>query len=135
VNHIALEQLQERATPAAAGLDLELLAGKWINTNPSPSLISRIHLEPAQGRLTMRVTCVEAGLPEDWGVAYAAPFAENPTAQAAMAFSTRFNLGGVESLLQGYVVKGVLVIVSFTRVQDARKRSSSFGKEFFYRVD
>jgi hypothetical protein len=71
---------------------------------------------------------------EDWGVATAQVFAENTASAQAMAFSVLFDPGGMESLLQGYVVKGVLVIVSFTRVKDGRERSSSFGKEFFYRV-
>ena len=82
----------------------------------------------------MRVTGAEPGLPEDWGVAEARLFAENTASGLAMAFSAAFDLGGIESLLQGYVVKGVLVIVSFTRVKDGRERSSSFGKEFFYRT-
>jgi len=72
--------------------------------------------------------------PRDWGAAQAQVFAENTAAPQAMAFSALFDLDGMESLLQGYVVKGVLVIVSFTRVKDGRDRSSSFGKEFFYRV-
>ena len=87
-----------------------------------------------QNQLMMRVGGAEPGLPEDWGETEAQLFAENTASGLAMAFSASFDLGGIESLLQGYVVKGVLVIVSFTRVKDGRERSSSFGKEFFYRV-
>jgi hypothetical protein len=82
----------------------------------------------------VHVSGAEPGLPEDWGMAEAHPFVENTASGLAMAFSVLFDLNGVESLLQGYVVKGVLVIVSFTRVKDGRVRSSSFGKEFFYRL-
>jgi hypothetical protein len=134
MNHVALEQAQEHALGASTGLDPAWLTGNWINTNASPALIRSIRLEPGQNHLMMSVTGADPGLPEDWGVAEAQLFAENTAAGLAMAFSAVFDLGGVESLLQGYVVKGVLVIVSFTRVKDGRERSSSFGKEFFYRV-
>jgi hypothetical protein len=133
MNQVALEQGQER-TAAGQELDLSLLAGNWVNTNVSPLFIRSLQLEPGPNELTMRVTGAEPGSPRDWGAAQAQVFAENTAAPQAMAFSALFDLDSVESLLQGYVVKGVLVIVSFTRVKDGRDRSSSFGKEFFYRV-
>jgi hypothetical protein len=134
VNHVALEQLQERTAGTGVDLDPAALTGSWVNTNSSPSFIHSIQLEPKQGQLMMRVAGAEPCLAEDWGETEAQLFAENTATGLAMAFSAAFDLGGVESLLQGYVVKGVLVIVSFTRVKDGRERSSSFGKEFFYRV-
>jgi hypothetical protein len=134
VNHVALEQLEEHTAGTGVELDPTALAGNWVNTNTSPTLMRRIQLVPAQNQLMMRVAGAEPGLPEDWGESEAQLFAESTTSGAAMAFSASFDLGGVESLLQGYVVKGVLVIVSFTRVTDGRERSSSFGKEFFYRI-
>ncbi len=134
MNHVALEQLQERASGTGVDLDSVELTGNWVNTNASPSLMRRVQLEPGQNQLVMRVAGAEPGLPEDWGETEAQLFAENTASGLAMAFSASFDLGGIESLLQGYVVKGVLVIVSFTRVKDGRDRSSSFGKEFFYRA-
>jgi hypothetical protein len=134
VNHVAVEQLQERSSATPPGLDQTALTGTWINTNSAPSLIRRLEIAPGQKQLTVHVSGAEPGLPEDWGMAEAHPFAENTASGLAMAFSVLFDLNGVESLLQGYVVKGVLVIVSFTRVKDGRVRSSSFGKEFFYRL-
>ena len=134
MNHVALEQMEERLSGAEKYLDASALAGEWTNTNAKPAMIRHIQIDTRDGQLMMRVTGSEAGLPEDWGVAAAQPFAENTASVQAMAFSALFDLAGVESLLQGYVVKGVLVIVSFTRVKDGRDRSSSFGKEFFYRV-
>jgi hypothetical protein len=134
MNQVALEQTQVRATAHPAGFDMSLLAGNWINTNASPSFMRSLQLEPSGNQLIMRVTGAEPGLPEDWGASEVEPFAENTASLQAMAFTASFDLGAVESLLQGYVVKGVLVIVSFTQVKDGRSRSSSFGKEFFYRI-
>ena len=134
MNHVALEQMEERASSMGNHLDTSALVGSWINTNAKPAMIRHIQMDARDGQLMMRVTGSEAGLPEDWGAVAAQPFAENTSAIQAMAFSASYDLAGVESLLQGYVVKGVLVIVSFTLVKDGRDRSSSFGKEFFYRV-
>jgi hypothetical protein len=134
LKHVAPEQLQERAPGTEVFLDPTALSGSWVNTNSSPSLIRHIQLEPEQNQLIMRVVGAEPGLPDDWGVAEAQLFAENPASGLASAFTALFELGGIESLLQGYVVKGVLVVVSFTRVKDGRERSSSFNKEFFYRA-
>ena len=134
MRYVALEQMRERAAGAGVGLDPTALTGNWVNTNSSPSLIRHIQLEPGQNRITVRVIGAEPGLLEDWGITEAHLFAENTASGSAMSFSALFSLGGVECLLQGYVVKGVLVIVSFTRIKDARERSSSFAKEFFYRV-
>jgi hypothetical protein len=134
VKHVALEQLQERAANLGRALDSAVLTGNWVNTNLSPSLIRQIQIRAEQDSLVMRVVGAEPGLPEDWGATDAQPFAECAASGLATAFSASFDLGGVESLLQGYVVKGVMVVVSFTRVKDGQERSSSFGKEFFYRA-
>jgi hypothetical protein len=134
VNHVAVEQLQERSSATPPDLDQTALIGTWINTNSAPTLIRRLEIATGQKQLTVHISGAEPGLPEDWGVAEAHPFAENTASGLAMAFSVLFDLNGVESLLQGYVVKGVLVIISFIRVKDGRVRSSSFGKEFFYRL-
>jgi hypothetical protein len=134
VNHVALEQMQERAAATGADLDLTPLTGSWVNTNPSAVFIRSVELKPGNNQLLVRATGSEPGVPEDWGATEAQPFAETTASPLATAFTALFDLGGMESLLQGYVVKGVLVIVSFTRVKDGRERSSSFGKEFFYRV-
>jgi hypothetical protein len=134
VKHVALEQLQEPAAGPGAALDPAALIGNWTNTNTSSSLIRHIQLRSGKDSLVMGINWAEPGLPEDWGATEAQPFAENTASGVASAFSALCDLGGIETLLQGYVVKGVLVVVSFTRVKDGRERSSSFGKEFFFRV-
>jgi hypothetical protein len=134
VKQVALEQLEERAPGAEPVLDLKDLVGNWLNTNSSPSHIRQIQLYLRQDQLVTRVIGAEPGLPKDWGTTEAQPFAENTASYLATAFSASFDVGNIEDLLQGYVVKGVLVIVSFTRVKEGGERSNSFGKQFFYRV-
>lgn len=127
-----VEQMQE--LPSAIALSTDLLAGQWINTNPSPVFIRDLQLEPSEGQLRMRVSGAVPRSPADWGQSQARIFAENSASAEAMAFSAVFDLEDIEVRVQGYVVKGVLVIVSFTRVKDSGNGSSCFGKEFFYRI-
>jgi len=128
------EQMQERSSGLETGLRQHLLLGRWINTNPSPAFLLGIQLRPRRNGLLMQVTAAEPGLPPHWGEIEAEPFAESPASGEAMALSAVFHLDGVDVRLQGYVVKGVLVIISFACVKDGRDRFSHFCKEFFYRV-
>lgn len=131
---VVAEQMRERPPGSEPALNPQLLLGIWVNTNPSPAFIRSIRVQPGPNGLLIQATGADAGLPRDWGETEAQQFAETPACDEAMALSAVFQLDGIEVRCQGYVVKGVLVIVSFTRVKDGRDRSSHFGKEFFYRV-
>ena len=128
------EQTQQLPPGSPTALDTHLLVGSWVNTNSSPAFIRNIQLKPGPAGLWMQVTGADSELPQSWGETEAQLFAENPGSGEAMALCAIFRLDGIDVRLQGYMVKGVLVIVSFTRVKDARERSSHFGKEFFFRL-
>lgn len=128
------EQGQVRPDDAGATLHAHLLIGQWLNTNPSPSFIRRITLKPGPNGLLIHVVGAGVDLPENWGEWHAQLFAETPSSSEAMAIYAVVQLEGGEVRIQGYVVKGVLVIVSFTRVKEGGDRSSAFCKEFFYRL-
>ncbi|HKD80575.1 MAG TPA: hypothetical protein VKH81_12835 [Candidatus Angelobacter sp.] len=126
--------IQERAgTATQKALDLSALAGEWTNTNSSATGIIRILLTPSGDRLSVRV--FGAGTPEpfDWGEAPAEVFADDAELARATSFTSCYDLGFMSVWLQTYVVKGVLVVVSFTQFQDGSGRSNYFGKEFFFR--
>jgi hypothetical protein len=129
-----LEQMQELPSAPHLPLNPSLLTGQWVNTNPAPALIRSLSLEAAGDALKMRINGADPQLPQDWGESVAHLFAESCSSFEAMALDAVFKIPAFEIRLQGYVVKGVLVIVSFTRVTDGRDRSSQFGKEFFYRI-
>lgn len=114
-------------------LDISALLGEWSNTNPSASGIVRLELTRAGDGIVVRVFGAGHPGPFDWGEAPTEVFADLPESEHATSFTSFHDLGFMSVWLFAYVVKGVLVIVSFTRFQDDSGRSNYFGKEFFFR--
>jgi hypothetical protein len=110
------------------------LAGTWQNTNPSPKLMRHVCLSQSADGFTVRVTGAGLAGSSEWGEAPARMFSEALNSLEGSAFTARFECDRFSSILQSYVVKGVLVIVSMTRFGDASGERSIFTKEFFYRT-
>ena len=114
-------------------LDASALLGEWSNTNPSATGIVRLVLTETGDQIVVRVFGAGHPQPFDWGEAPAELFADLPGLMQGTSFTSFHDLGFMSVWLLTYVVKGVLVVVSFTRFQDGSGRSNYFGKEFFYR--
>jgi hypothetical protein len=110
-----------------------LLAGSWRNTNPVPKLIRQVVFSGSGENCTLRVSGTGAFGPTEWGEAPAFPFTEGPGSVEAAAFTTELRQGRFSSVIQAYVVKGVLVMISMSRFDDGVLERSIFFKEFFYR--
>jgi hypothetical protein len=134
MDHINAQDLSAAAVATRGALDVSMLTGTWANTNPSAPGIVRLVLTESGGNLAVRV--FGAGTPEpfDWGEALARPFADGVALTQATSFTALYKLSFMSVWLQTYVVKGVLVVVTFTQFGDDSGRSSYFGKEFFFRV-
>jgi hypothetical protein len=134
MNHINAQDLSAAAVATRGALDVSMLTGTWANTNPSAQGIVRLVLTESGGNLAVRV--FGAGTPEpfDWGEVPACPFADGVALTQASSFTALYKLSFMSVWLQTYVVKGVLVVVTFTQFRDDSGRSSYFGKEFFFRV-
>jgi len=115
-------------------LDFAALTGTWTNTNPSAPGIIRLVLTESGGDLSVRIFGAGAPQPSDWGEVPARPFADGSGLTQATSFTAFYSLSFMSVWLQTYVVKGVLVVVAFTRFQDGSGRTSYFSKEFFFRV-
>src|SRR5215467_7787062 len=114
-------------------LDASALLGEWSNTNNSATGIARLVLTETGDQIVVRVFGAGHPQPFDWGEAPAELFADLPGLIQATSFTSFHDLRFMSVWLLTYVVKGVLVVVSFTRFQDGSGRSNYFGKEFFYR--
>jgi len=114
-------------------LEVSTLLGEWSNTNNSATGIARLVLTETGDQIVVRVFGAGHPQPFDWGEAPAELFADLPGLMQATSFTSFHDLGFMSVWLLTYVVKGVLVVVSFTRFQDGSGRSNYFGKEFFYR--
>lgn len=128
----------EGALLAAAGAgsppkEFGLVLGKWRNTNGGTRGIARLELINETGGVRLRVFGACTPEPCDWGDTDATVYSETPDSPVVAAFAAVYDFGFMEVQLYTYVVKGVLVVASFTRFKDGSGRQNYFFKEFLYR--
>ncbi len=115
---------------ATVRLRTDLLAGTWVNTNTSSHWISRLTLTPAGEGLAASIVC--GG--NQWHDITIPLFSEHPADSTAVAFHSRYASGPLDVRLQGYLVKGVLVVISFVRTAAPDPFPTGMIKEFFFRT-
>jgi hypothetical protein len=111
----------------------ESLLGTWLNTNCATQGITKAVLVTDDGKIVLQIFAENNPQLEDWGKAAASIFATDSSSTEAMAFSALYDFGFMETLLQGHVRQGVLIIAKFDTFKDNSGRSNFFSKEFFYR--
>lgn len=125
-----LDERLEAYGPVAPGP----LLGTWLNTNSATHGITRAVLANKDGRVVLQILADGDRDRPDWGEAIASIFAADSSSTEAMAFSAFYDFGFMETLLQGHMRQGVLIIAKFDRFKDVDGRSNYFSKEFFYRA-
>ncbi len=113
--------------------DLSPFIGTWINTNPEANGIVKLVLAPDGDGMTVQIFGAGDSDPLDWGDVPAQAFSEGVSSNLATAFTAFYDFDFMDVLLQTYLAKGVLVVVSYTHFKDGSGRSSYFNKEFYYR--
>lgn len=127
-------RLDERLE-AYGAVSPEPLLGTWLNTNRATQGITKAVLANKDGQVVLQIFADANQERPDWGEAIASIFAADSSSTEAMAFSAFYDFGFMETLLQGHVRQGVLIIAKFDRFKDADGRSNHFSKEFFYRAE
>jgi len=130
---LSCTRLDER-TEARGPVAPEPLLGMWMNTNSATQGITRALLVNDDGKVVLQIFADNNPQAGDWGKAVASIFAADSSSTEAMAFSALYDFGFMETLLQGHVRQGVLIIAKFDRFKDNSVRSNFFSKEFFYRA-
>ena len=107
----------------------------WTNVNPSSQGIVSVQLSSVDGTLRATVQGAAGGSPINWGeVAVEALYGENPASKRGIAFVARYNFGFLETLLEGNVNSGLLVLAAFHTFRDGSRRANYFSREFFREV-
>lgn len=127
-------QLYDRVEidPATAGpIDTQVLPGMWVNSNPNANGIARMLVSEEDGRLSIQVYAIgPAGL-IDWGPGDVVPFAAGPASRVGAGFTCRYDFGFAEAILQGMIMKGLLVLAEFHSFKDDSSRVPYFVREYF----
>jgi hypothetical protein len=127
-------RLDDRPPAAAppAELDLDGLAGGWLNTDGGDSGgVLRFDLAGRDGRLLVRATGVGG---YEWDEVEATPFAPTAGDGHAWAFNCRFEFpGGAATDVSAYNKQGILVAAIFTTFDGDDARADYWTREFFHR--
>jgi hypothetical protein len=116
-------------------LETSTIVRSWANTNPCSQGIVSVKLRSVGGRLRLTIQGAAQGSPIDWGeVGVEALYAESTTSRRGMAFVARYDFGFLETLLEGNVNSGLLVLAEFHTFRDGSRRANYFSREFFHEV-
>jgi hypothetical protein len=118
--------------PAHAGPpDHSALPGTWINSNPDSSGIARVVVSESAGGLSARVYAIGPDGLIDWGPSGVSVFTSGPASRAAAGFTCLYDFGFAETLLQGMILKGLLVLAQTHTFKDGSGRADYFVREYF----
>ena len=67
----------------------------------------------------------------DWGSANVTVFASSASARVAAGFTCRYDFGFGETLLQGMILKGLVVLAQFHTFKDDSNRAPFFVREYY----
>ena len=118
--------------PATAGpIDTGALPGMWVNSNPNANGIARMLVSEDEGRLSIQVYAIGPDGLIDWGKADVVPVAAGPASRVGAGFTCRYDFGFAEAILQGMIMKGLLVLAEFHSFKDNSNRVPYFVREYF----
>ena len=130
-----MEVIGTRETKSAPKLETSTMVRRWANTNPSTQGITGVQIRSVDGQLRVTIEGAVNGAPFPWGeVAVEAVYAENAASRRGMAFVARYHFGFLETLIEGNVNAGLLVLAAFHTFLDGSRRSNYFSREFFHEV-
>jgi hypothetical protein len=115
----------------ARALDTSTLPGIWINSNPDTNGIAQVVITEAAGKLTAQVYAIGPEGLIDWGTAEVSVFTSSPTSEVAAGFTCRYDFGFAETVLQGMILKGLIVLAQFHSFKDGSGRVDYFVREYF----
>jgi len=122
-------------TGRARKFETSTMVRSWANTNPFSEGIASVHLRAVGEKLWVTVEGAAKGSPVNWGeVAVEAIYAENAASTRGMAFVARYHFDFLETLLEGNINSGLLVLAAFHTFRDGSCRANYFSREFFREV-
>jgi hypothetical protein len=123
---------QVEINAASAGtIDHAGLIGTWVNSNPNTTGIARMVVEEINGELSVRTLAIGTTGLIDWGSSEITVYGSSPSSDAAAGFACRYDFGFAETLLQGMLLKGLMVLAQLHRFKDDSDRVPFFVREYY----
>jgi len=125
------DRVEIDATSVAGAIDHAGLVGTWINSNPDTTGIARMVVDERDGNLSVRAYGVGPDGLIDWGTSEVTVFGSSPSSRVAAGLTCRYDFGFAETLLQGMLLKGLMVLAQIHSFKDDSNRVSFFVREYF----
>ncbi|CAN5697782.1 hypothetical protein BH18ACI4_BH18ACI4_03980 [soil metagenome] len=116
---------------SAGASDRAGLIGAWVNSNPDTKGVARLLVAESNGDLSVRAYAIGPDGLIDWGTADVTVFGSSPVSRVAAGFTCRYDFGFAETLLQGMILKGLIVLAQFHSFKDDSNRVAFFVREYF----
>jgi hypothetical protein len=117
---------------ASAGpIDRAGLIGAWVNSNPDTKGVARLVVTESGGKLLVRAYAVGPDGLIDWGTAGVTVFGASPASRVAAGFTCSYDFGFAETILQGMILKGLIVLAQLHSFKDDSNRVPFFVREYF----
>jgi hypothetical protein len=130
-----MEMAGTSTAEAARNLETSTMVRSWANTNHYTPGISRVQIRAVAGKLRVTLESPAKDSTLSWGEVEAeCVYAENAGSTRGMAFVARYEFGFLETLVEGNVNAGLLVLAAFHTFRDGSARSDYFSREFFHEV-
>ena len=118
-------------TAATRKIDHAGLIGTWVNSNPDTTGIARMVVEELEGKLTLRTLAIGPEGLIDWGTSELSVYGSSPSSDVAAGFACQYDFGFAETLLQGMLLKGLMVLAQIHSFKDESDRVPFFVREYF----
>ena len=107
------------------------LIGTWVNSNPDTQGVARLVVTESDGSLLVRAMAIGPEGLIDWGAVPVTLFGSSAGSRVAAGFACRYDFGFAETLLQGMILKGLVVLAQFHTFKDDSNRAGFFVREYF----
>lgn len=125
-------QVCDRVEVEAGGdVDSTGLIGTWVNSNPDTKGVARLIVTESDEGLSVRAIAIGPDGLIDWGSVPVTIFGSSAASRVAAGFACRYDFGFAETLLQGMILKGLIVLAQFHTFKDDSKRAGFFVREYF----
>ena len=116
---------------SGTSIDHAGLIGTWVNSNPDTRGIARMVVAERDGNLSVQAYAIGPDGLIDWGSTGLTVFGSSPSSDEAAGFACRYDFGFAETLLQGMLLKGLMVLAQLHDFKDDSNRVSFFVREYF----
>ncbi|HVS14344.1 MAG TPA: hypothetical protein VMV46_10485 [Thermoanaerobaculia bacterium] len=126
-------KIKPKLVAGEKALDLGALVGSWHACDQQTRGLVRVDLAKKGSDLTVHVFGACQPTPCDWGAVEGIAYAENVSADQAIAFTAPYRFSFKDVIVTGLLDQGTLIVETYNRFKDGSGRSNYYSRGYFCR--